>query len=387
MTAVDSRILVVVPLYNHGKSLRNVAVRALACGLPVLVVDDGSTDGGGETVADLPIQLMTLARNRGKGMAIRIAAGKARAMGMSHIITIDADGQHRPEDLPRFAELIARDPTALIVGRRKMRSADAPYLSRFGRRFSNFWFRLQTGTPLRDTQSGFRAYPLFALEMLKLWSRRYAFEVEILVKAAWAGLSIRELDVAVNYLPSGQRISHFHLIKDNLRLGILNTYLTVRSITPLPHRKIVFDANEGDPVSVLHPLRSLRGLMTENASPGRLSIAAGLGVLLGALPLIACHTMAILFASGFLRLNRAVALATSQLCMPPIVPALCVEAGYFLRNGSFLTEFSLNTIGYQAMDRLWEWLLGALVLGPVLSFLAGGITYLLARSVGRRSHG
>ena len=125
-------------------------------------------------------------------------------------------------------------------------------------------------------------------------------------------------------------------------------------------------------------MRSIRALLTENISPGQLALASALGVFLGTLPLIFLHNVTILFAAGYFRLNKVAALVASTICMPPIVPALCIEAGYFMRRGKFLTEISIETIGYQAHQRLFEWLLGSLLLAPVLAALVGGIIFLLA---------
>jgi uncharacterized protein (DUF2062 family) len=150
---------------------------------------------------------------------------------------------------------------------------------------------------------------------------------------------------------------------------------------PWPHRKI-FERSGRERVralSLVRPLRSIRQLLRENSSPPKLALAAGVGLLLGALPLLFCHTVAILFVCGFFRLNKVAAVSSSQLCMPPVVPALCIELGHFMRSGAWLTEFSLETLGYQAVQRLYEWLLGSLVLGPVLALAGGGMTLLLAR--------
>ena len=147
-------------------------------------------------------------------------------------------------------------------------------------------------------------------------------------------------------------------------------------------------------VTVWHPLRSIRMLLTERASPHQLGFAVALGVLLGAVPLIAFHTIAILIAAALLRLNRVAAVAASQFCMPPFVPALCIEVGYFLRHGRFLTlegaehltDASFLQLGYMGLNLLWVWLLGSLVVGPVLSVALGLTTYLVARVIERTRH-
>ncbi len=386
MTYDRQKTLVVIPLFNHAATVREVVKQALEMHGQVLVVDDGSTDGGGETLRDLEVGLLRHEKNRGKGAAIMTAAREARRLGMTHIITLDADGQHDPSDLPRFFEALAERPLSVVVGKRDFDTDNVPGSSRFGRKFSNFWLRLQTGQILGDTQSGFRAYPLVVLEGLNLGESHYSFEVEVLVKAAWAGVPLVDVDIYVYYPPAGERVSHFRGFMDNLRLTQLNTRLTMRSVLPWPHRKIVPSPGGEPKVSVLHPWRSLRLLMTENASPAQLAAAGALGVFLGAAPLIACHTVAILFAAGFLRLNKVAAVGASQLCMPPLVPALCIETGYFLRKGEFLTEISLETLGYQGLERLYEWLLGSLVLGPFLAAVAGVTIYGMALALKRKNH-
>jgi len=379
MSEPSVNILIVIPVYNHAATLRAVVEKALAVHPEVLVVDDGSSDRPLDTLHGLKVRMASHPLKRGKGAAIMTAARLALRMGMSHIVTLDADGQHDPADFPKFATMIAAEPMAIVVGTRDFTVANVPGSSRFGRKFSNFWLRLQTGKSLSDTQSGFRAYPLAVFDGLRLRQRHYAFEVEVLVRAAWAGVPLREVPIAVHYPPPGERISHFKVFRDNLRLTLLNTHLTLRSVLPWPHRKLI--AGEGGElkVSVLHPLRSIRTLLTEHATPGQLATAGAVGVFLGALPLIACHTLAILFVSSFFRLNKVAAVGASQLCMPPLVPALCIEAGYYLRHGAFLTEISLETLGYQGLERLYEWLLGALLLGPILALTTAGIIFIMAR--------
>ncbi len=374
------KTLIVIPLFNHGATVREVAQRALAIHDKVLVVDDGSSDGGGDTLQGLDLQVLRLKTNRGKGAAIMAAAREAARMGMTHLVTIDADGQHDPADLHALLEVLREESFAVVVGKRNFDTPNVPGSSRFGRKFSNFWLRLQTGRSLEDTQSGFRAYPLAVLEGLRLRETRYSFEIEVLVKAAWAGVPLRDADISVYYPPAETRVSHFDKFKDNLRLTLLNTHLTMRSILPWPHRKIV-PKGKISKISLSRPLVSIRTLLTENTSPGRLAAAGALGILLGSAPLIACHTIVVLFAAGFFRLNKVVAISTSQLCMPPLVPALCIEVGYFMRHGEFLTEVSWQTLGHQGFERLYEWLIGSLLVGPLLGVLVGGGIYATAMVV------
>ena len=380
--SLRSRILVVIPVYNHAGTLSEVVTRTKAVHDHVLVVDDGSTDLTEDLLQGLGVPFVRHAHNRGKGTAIRTGAETAREMGMTHIITMDADGQHDPADIPLFIRAIDDDANAIIVGARDFSGANIPKSSRFGRHFSNFWLRVQTGAVISDVQSGFRAYPIAIFDHLSLTENHYSFEVEVLVKAAWAGFRLEEVDVAVFYPEKEQRISHFKAFKDNVRISLLNTRLTIRSIMPVPHT--TFDtASTGAPTPI-HPIRSLQRLLADDATPRDVALACALGIFLGTLPLVAMHSIAILLAAGWLRLNKFAALAASQLCIPPIVPALCIEAGFYMRHGRFLTEISLQTLGYEAFQRMYEWVLGSLVLAPVFAVTIFVIVYVLSKIL---SHG
>jgi uncharacterized protein (DUF2062 family) len=387
--AAGQKALVVIPVYNHSGTLREVARRTLAVAEHLLVVDDGSTEPAAKEVEGLALTLVSHAENRGKGAAILTAARYAAEAGYSHLITLDADGQHHPEDLTKFMAALEEDPAAIYVGCRDFDTPNVPGSSRFGRKFSNFWLRVQTGCELADVQSGFRAYPVGVLTGLNFSETRFAFEVEVLVKAAWAGVALKDVAIGVTYLPPGVRVSHFNKVRDNVRLTILNTKLTTRSM--VPWRTHTVKGGEGSgadvgadtgaggvKVSALHPLRSLKLLLTEDASPSRLAAAVGVGVFLGTLPLVGVQMLSIMAVAGFLRLNRVAAIGAGQLCSPPLVPALCIEAGYFMRNGEFLTELSLRTLGYEALDRILEWVLGSLVVAPVLAATLGVATWLTA---------
>ena len=382
MDTSPAKLLVAIPVYNHGRTLRDVVQRALAVHPDVLVVDDGSTDGGAATLQGLPVRLLRHERNLGKGQAILTAAREAHRLGMTHLATIDSDGQHDPADLENFLPLLRNEPEALVVGTRRF-GADVPGSSRFGRSFSNFWLRVQTGISLGDSLSGFRVYPVEVLLHLPLRESGYSFENEVLVRAAWAKVPLREVGISVIY--PADRVSHFHMLHDNARISLLNTKLTMRTILPWPHHTLTAVKPTG--VSALHPMRAIRALLAENTTPRELALAGAVGVFIGTLPLLGVHTLAILIAAGFLRLNRLAAVTASQITIPPFVPALAIEVGYFMRHGHFLTEVSLRTIGSEGLERLWEWFLGSLLLGPALGVITGLITFLAASMLQRRSDG
>lgn len=394
------RVAVAVPVYNHAATLRSVVegvrdvLAACDSSMPlanpvdleprVIVVDDGSSDNPENRLQGLDVLLCRHEQNQGKGAAILTAARLAQELGCTHLVTLDADGQHDPADLPRFFQALAREPHALHVGRRCFANKNVPASSRFGRRFSNFWLRVHTGHKLGDSQSGFRAYPLELFSELSFRDRRYSFEVEVLAKAAWAGVMLRDVEISVHYPPPNERISHFKPFRDNLRISLLNTRLTMRSLLPWPHKRLrpISEDNSIQPgFTVIRPVDSVRELLRQGVPPRELFLSGFLGMWLGALPLIGLHTIAVLLTAAWFGRNKFVALGVNQLCIPPLVPALCIEVGYFMRHGRLLTEISLQTLGYQAPQRLYEWLLGGLVMGPILGLLVGGALYLMARTL------
>jgi glycosyltransferase involved in cell wall biosynthesis len=390
----DVSALIVVPVYNHAGTLRSVVQASLAHG-SVLVVDDGSTDmepAHRRSVNDnimpddafapnhplhaLPIHYVRHATNMGKGKAIITGAAVAERLGMTHIITLDADAQHNPADIPAFLAAVESEMLTIFVGKRDFTVPNVPASSRFGRAFSNFWFRVQTGEDVGDSQSGFRAYPLAVLDKLTLTESHYSFEVEVLVRAAWAGFPVADIPIGVYYPPREKRVSHFHPFMDNLRLTLLNTRLTTRAIMPIPQKRFVQDTT--GKITVLRPMQSIRLLLSRNETPRKLAISGAIGVFIGTLPILGIHSITILVVLGFLRYNKFMGLATSQLCIPPFVPALCIQVGHYMRHGSFLTELSWQTIAREGLQRLWEWFLGSLVLAPVLAVLCGLVVYALA---------
>ena len=211
------RLAVIIPVYNHEPFIRDVVLKTLSLGFPVIVVDDGSTDRTFEIIKDIKgIEIIRHPVNRGKGAALK--AGLSHAAGIADwALTIDADGQHDPADAPALIDAIPENRKCIIVGMRRRMQQKAPWTSTFGRKFSNFWVAVSGGPWIKDSQSGFRIYPLPDTCRLPVMADRYQFEVEVLVHAKQNGIGVREVPVDVEYQPGGKRVSHFRPFIDFMR--------------------------------------------------------------------------------------------------------------------------------------------------------------------------
>ena len=218
----------IIPTYNNAGTIRQVIADVRRHCQDVIVVNDGSTDATAEMLSGLSeITLVSYPKNRGKGHALVTGFRKAMEMGFTHAVTIDADGQHFADDIPLLVEQMERHQEAIIVGCRNLTEENMPRQNTFANRFSNFWFRLQTGIDLPDTQSGYRIYPLKQLRGLSLITSRYEAELELMVFAAWAGVDIVPVSVRVYYPPAEERVSHFRPVYDFFRISVLNTILCI----------------------------------------------------------------------------------------------------------------------------------------------------------------
>jgi len=212
------KFAVIIPVYNHGQAVAAVVEKAMRLSLPVFVVDDGSTDSTRENLAPISgIHLLVHDENRGKGAALLTGFAEASKLA-DWAITMDGDGQHHPEDALNLINAIPPGQRPIMVGMRTgMAAKHVPWTSQFGRKLSNFWVYVSGGPCMRDSQSGFRIYPLPEAVSLGVVARRYQFEVEILVRARWNGIPVMEAPVKVNYAVAGERISHFRPFVDFMR--------------------------------------------------------------------------------------------------------------------------------------------------------------------------
>ena len=233
-------ICVIIPTFNNAGTLEHVVLSALDyCG-DVIVVNDGSTDDTYEILQRIAgITIVSYNTNRGKGYALKKGFQKAQSLGLAYAITMDADGQHLASDIPLLLQANKEHPGALIVGERALEGVQRSKGSVFANKFSNFWFYVQTGRHLPDTQTGYRLYPLRKLYGLSLLTSRYEAELELLVFASWHGVQLVSTPIHVYYPPKEERVSHFRPKKDFLRISVLNTILCFLAIVyGLPLRVI-----------------------------------------------------------------------------------------------------------------------------------------------------
>lgn len=226
------RFAVVIPVYNHGIKVKAVVLEAVKLGFPVIVVDDGSADITPKRLEGIPgIRVITHEHNLGKGAAL-MTGFKVAAQMADFAITMDADGQHFPKDALAMIAAVPKGKKALVIGYRKqMENELVPWTSRMGRRFSNLWITASGGPGVRDSQSGFRIYPLPETLNLKTRARRYQFEVEVLVKAHRNKIAVIEVPIRVAY--PADRVSHFRPFIDFLRNSATFSRLIFRRIIGL----------------------------------------------------------------------------------------------------------------------------------------------------------
>lgn len=226
----ENEVCAVIPTYQNAKTLLKVVADVHRVVDTVFVVDDGSNDGTAAllnkaTGNERPEKVLTHPKNCGKGAALKTGLTYARQQGFRYAVTMDADGQHRADDIPALLKAVEEEPDGLAIGSRGLQHENMPAKSTFANRFSNFWFALQTLQRLPDTQSGLRVYPLRRLHGLRWMSARYEAELTLLVFSAWAGVKLLPVPVSVYYPPRDQRVTHFRPGRDFTRISVLNTLL------------------------------------------------------------------------------------------------------------------------------------------------------------------
>ena len=206
---------VIVPAYNAAASLAPLITRARALGFEVLVVDDGSNDSTAQVAERAGARVVQSAVNQGKGAALQRGFAEALHLGCDLIITMDADGQHDPEELPRFVRAATEQPQAgLIIGNRMAEVHHMPWLRRWTNRCMSWWLSRAAHQRVPDSQCGFRLMRRAFLSRCRLTSGHFEIESELILEAARLGVPIQSLPIRTVY---GDEHSHIHPLRDTIR--------------------------------------------------------------------------------------------------------------------------------------------------------------------------
>ena len=172
----EFRVCVIIPTYNNAPTLGKTITAVAFFTRNIIVVNDGSVDQTAEIAGSFPfVKTINYSVNTGKGWALRKGFRFALDLGYQYAITIDSDGQHFADDLPKFMNRLESGPPAIIIGARNMDQDSVPGKSSFGHKFSNFWFLVETGIRAPDTQSGYRLYPIGLLRQFRFFTKKYEF--------------------------------------------------------------------------------------------------------------------------------------------------------------------------------------------------------------------
>ena len=375
-----------MPTYNNAVTLDALLKDLQKLNAYIIVVNDGSTDET-QNILDhyTGIHSISYSPNQGKGIALRRGFSAAVSQGYQYAISIDSDGQHFARDIPAFLDCLEKNPGALIIGARNMDQSSVPGKSSFGHRFSNFWFKVETGIQLPDTQSGFRLYPVQRLQSMTFITRRFEFEIEVIVRSAWNGILVTSVPVSVYYAPPGERVSHFRPFVDFTRISILNTFLVFISflyIRPRDLLRRLFLKQKWKEVFIDE-------LFDPSQSNLRKSVSVAFGIFMGILPIWGFQLVSAIFLAVLLRLNKGLVIVFANISIPPMIP-LIIYASY--QFGAFwmpanahvisLTKtLSLSAIRYNFK----QYLAGSISLAITAGLVTGLITYLLLQLFSKKN--
>ncbi len=381
----EQKCCVIIPTYNNDKTLEMVIRDVENYTNDIIIVNDGSTDNTPVILEKFRrLHILTHPENMGKGMALRNAFSFAVKKGFRYAITIDSDGQHFPADLPAFIDWIEKDPDSLIVGARNMDQSDVPGTSSFGHKFSIFWYKVETGLKIPDVQSGYRLYPIALLKDVKFYTRKFEFEVEVLVRAAWKGIRILALPVNVYYAPKDERVSHFRKFRDFTRISILNTLLVFIALLWVR------------PVQFLKEIRkkSIRQFIRDHVleskdSNMRLAFSVAIGLFIGVTPVWGWQMMIAFGTAHLFKLNKFVTIAASNISIPPLLPVILflsyIFGGFLLGSHGPEVQYNPGFSMHWVKENLLQYLIGSAFFGICLATAGGTASYILL-TIFRKKH-
>ncbi|MFD2943575.1 DUF2062 domain-containing protein [Flavobacterium notoginsengisoli] len=370
----STNFCVIVPTYNNPKTLKKVLDSILDFTSNIIIVNDGSTDSTSEILKGYS-QLTQIhhPKNLGKGRALRNGFRKALELNFEYAITIDSDGQHFASDIPVFLEEIQNEPNSLLIGSRNMTQENVPKKSSFGNKFSNFWFKFETGIKLDDTQSGFRLYPLRLLPK-RFYTNKFEFEIEVIVRAAWKGIVVKNIPIQVLYDPA-ERVSHFRPFQDFTRISILNTVLVTNALLYIKPRDFFRRAKKKGFKKFF-----LEDILESSDSNFKKSAAIALGIFIGLSPFWGFQTILLFTFAAIFRLNKVIAYLTSNVSFAPFIPFIIYGSlkmgSYFVSTDAPLVLDSSITLD-DIQKNATQYIVGSLILATVSALSVGLISYLL----------
>ena len=377
---------VIIPTYNNAGTLASVIEGVAAFSNHIIVVNDGSTDNTIAIVQRFPVvQLISYEKNKGKGWALRQAFSYAYKQGYQYAITIDSDGQHFASDLPAFIEKLETLPGSLIIGARNMDQSSVPGGSSFGHKFSNFWFRTETGIKCPDTQSGYRLYPLEPISKMRFFTKKFEFEIEILVRLAWKGIPIESVPVTVHYAPKGTRISHFRPRIDFARISLLNTVLVLIAFLYIKPRNFFRDLfNKKKFKQVIR-----EQILDIDQSASLKSVSVGFGVFMGIVPIWGFQLLVAIFLAVLFRLNKLIVIIASNISIPPMIPLiifLSYKMGAFWMGAHAQPiHFDRTITLHSVRQNLEQYIYGSITLAVVAGIVFAVITFVILKLFVKKS--
>lgn len=365
----EYKVCVLLPTYNNSGTLAGVIDGICSITKDLIVINDGSTDDTGLILQQYPdIQVISYAGNKGKGNALLSGFRYAISKGYNYAITIDSDGQHNPADIPLFVEKLHETGQALIIGERNMEQASVPGKSNFGRKFSNFWFQVETGIRHNDTQSGFRLYPLLAFKNMKFYTPKFEFEIEILVRLAWKGIKVESVPVSVRYFPKEERVSHFRPFRDFTRISILNTALVFLALAW--HRPFMYIKGKNWSGFFFNSSETIL----------KRSLSVAFGVFMGIIPIWGFQLVTAIALAFLFRLNKPLVILFANISIPPMIPLilfLSLGCGkLWITNANiplFNSALTLETI----KPFLLQYIVGSISLAIMAAVVFGALTFIV----------
>ncbi|MCG2460165.1 DUF2062 domain-containing protein [Flavobacteriaceae bacterium F89] len=367
---------VVIPTYNNARTLKGVINGVLEYTDRVIIVNDGCTDDTANILEGYPqLEQIRLSNNTGKGIALRLGFQHAVKLGFEYAITIDSDGQHFPDDIPVFLKALEQEDNKnlLLIGARNMDHSTVPKNSSFGNKFSSFWFWVETGIRLRDTQCGYRMYPVKQLQNLKFHTKKFEFEIEAIVRASWNGTLVKNVGVKVHY-DETDRVSHFRPITDFVRISILNTVLVTIAFFYIKPRDLYRKLKKKGVKRFL-----VEDFLHSDDSPKKKAFSIALGVFIGLTPLWGLQTVIVLFLAVLLRLNKVIAFAFSNVSFPPFIPFILYVSlvlGNWVLGQDFLLTSEDISGNFELIQHLKAYVVGSMVLSTFAALLFGMVGYI-----------